>query len=447
MYIIREIDKELFAWKKSGKRKPVLLRGTRQVGKTRTVRNLGGQFDYFLEINFESDKSIHALFERNISVVEIIENLSAIFNITVKPGKTLLFFDEIQACTPALQSLRFFYEQMPGLHVIAAGSLLEFAISEISSFGVGRIRSMFMYPLSFNEFLKAIGEEKLIVIKRNAGPSRPLLQPVHEKLSAYLVKYLLLGGMPEVVSVYVQTKDFVECRRAMDDLMISFYDDFARYKKRVPASRIREVFDAVIMQATKKFVYARTHSQANHKQIKEALQLLIFAGLVIPVTHTSANGIPLGAEINPRKQKMLIFDTGIFLRLLNLDIREIILSREFSVINKGNMAEMLVGLEWIKYHSPYQKTELYYWHRESKNSNAEIDYLFTKDGVIVPVEIKAGTKGAMRSMYIFMNEKNLDYGIRMSMENFSSYGKIDVNPLYAVDRLSLNLKSGIPDIQ
>ena len=435
MYIIREIDKELLAWKESGKRKPILLRGARQVGKTRTAHNLAEQFDYFLEINFESDKSLHALFERNISVPEIIENLSAIYNIQVEPGKTLLFFDEIQACIPALQSLRFFYEKMPGLHIIAAGSLLEFAISEIPSFGVGRIRSMFMYSLSFNEFLMAFGEEKLIIIKQNASSTHPLSLPVHEKLSGYLMKYLVLGGMPEVVSTYMQTKSFVECRRVMDDLMISFYDDFARYKQRIPANRIREVFDAVIMQACKKFVYTRTHSQANHKQIKEALQLLIFAGLVIPVKHTSANGMPLGAEVNPRKQKMLVFDTGIFLRLLNLDIREMFLSEKFSLINKGNVAEMFVGLEYVKYHSPYQKSELYYWHRESKNSNAEIDYLFTKDGVIIPVEVKAGTKGAMRSMYIFMNEKNLDYGIRLSMENFSSYGKIDVKPLYAIDRL------------
>lgn len=435
MYIIREIDKELLAWKESRKRKPILLRGARQVGKTRTAHNLAEQFDYFLEINFESDKSLHALFERNISVLEIIENLSAIYNIQVEPGKTLLFFDEIQACIPALQSLRFFYEKMPGLHIIAAGSLLEFAISELPSFGVGRIRSMFMYSLSFNEFLMAFGEEKLIMIKQNASSTHALSLPVHEKLSGYLMKYLVLGGMPEVVSTYMQTKSFVECRRVMDDLMISFYDDFARYKQRIPANRIREVFDAVIMQACKKFVYTRTHSQANHKQIKEALQLLIFAGLVIPVKHTSANGIPLGAEVNPRKQKMLVFDTGIFLRLLNLDIREMFLSEKFSLINKGNVAEMFVGLEYVKYHSPYQKSELYYWHRESKNSNAEIDYLFTKDGVIIPVEVKAGTKGAMRSMYIFMNEKNLDYGIRLSMENFSSYGKIDVKPLYAIDRL------------
>jgi len=190
------------------------------------------------------------------------------------------------------------------------------------------------------------------------------------------------------------------------------------------------------MQATNKFVSSRANVQPNPKQIKEALQLLIFAGLVIPVTHTSANGIPLGAEANPKKQKMLPFDTGIFLRLLHLDIREIILSREFSVINKGNVAEMFAGLEWIKYHSPYQKTELYYWHREARNSNAEIDYLFTKNDAIIPVEIKAGTKGAMRSMYLFMNEKKLSFGIRMSMENFSSYGSIEVYPLYAVDRLA-----------
>ncbi len=435
MYIHREIDRELFTWKNTTGRKPLLLRGARQVGKTRTVRHLGEEFEYFIEINFESDKSICALFDRDFTISSIVEDLSAIYNIPVLAGRTLLFFDEIQACLPALQSLRFFYEQTPGLHVIAAGSLLEFAMSEIPSFGVGRIRSLFMYPLSFDEFLMAFGEEKLLRIKRNAGPGRPLAPPLHEKLTGYLVKHLILGGMPEVVSVYLQTRDIPECRRVQDDLMISYHDDFAKYKKRVPAGRIREVFEAVVLQATRKFVYAKAPVQANSQQIKEALQILVKAGLVIPVIHTSANGLPLGAEVNLRKQKMLIFDTGIYLRMLNLSVRDFFLSKEFHIINKGNVAEMFVGLEWLKYQSPYQQAGLYYWHREARNSNAEIDYLFAVDGNIIPVEVKAGTKGAMRSMYLFMKEKKVDYGVRISMENFSSYGNIDVIPLYAVDYL------------
>jgi predicted AAA+ superfamily ATPase len=438
MYIARDIDKELLIWKNSKNRKPLLLRGARQVGKTSTVRNLAKHFEYFLEINFESDRSIHTLFEGDLSIPRIMEDLSAIYNIPLQPGKTLLFLDEIQSCLPALQTLRYFYEKVPGLHVIAAGSLLEFAMSQIPSFGVGRIRSLYMYPLSFNEFLTALGEEKLILLKKKADPEHPLSAPLHDKLTGYLVKFILLGGMPEVISVYLQSHDIPECLRVMDDLMFSFYDDFAKYKARTPAGRIREVFDAVILQATKKFVYAKAPLQANYPQIKDALQLLIQAGLVIPVKHFSANGLPLGAEVNPRRQKMLIFDTGIYLRLLDLDIRDLLLSKDLMMINKGNVAEMFTGLEWIKYQSPYEKTELYYWHREARNSNAEIDYLFPLRGQIIPVEVKAGTKGAMKSMFIFLKEKKRDHGVRISLENFSSYGKIIVIPLYAIDWLINN---------
>jgi len=435
MYIARNIDKELIKWKNSEHRKPILLRGARQVGKTQSVRQLSKQFEYFIEINFEADKQIHSLFEGNLSAKEIVENLTAVYKIPVKPTKTLLFFDEIQACIPAIQSLRFFYEQTPDLHIIAAGSLLEFALTEIPSFGVGRIRSLYMYPLSFNEFLLAFGEEKLLEILQNANPQKPLPKVIHEKLNTYLRKFFIIGGMPEVVARYAETLDYTECSQIINDLIISYHDDFAKYKLRVPANRIREVFLSAVMQTGSKFMYSQTQTQDNHKQIKEALNLLILAGLIIPVTHTDANGLPLGAETNFRKQKMLIFDTGIYLKMLNFNINEIVLSLDFNLVNRGALAEMFAGLELLKYTPPYEKAELNYWHREAKNSNAEIDYVIVRNNTITPVEVKSGTKGSMQSMYLFLNEKNLDSGIRLSLENFAQYDKINVFPLYAINLL------------
>jgi len=432
MYINRHIDNELSEWRKSKKNKPILLRGARQVGKTKTVRQLSKQFDNYIEINFEENQQIHSIFEGNLSPSGICENLSAFYNTSILPDKTLLFFDEIQACIPAIRSLRFFYEKMPELHVIAAASLLEFALEEIPSFGVGRIRSIFMYPLSFNEFLLACGENLLLEKVSDALPSNPLQDAVHNKLKTYLNKFFMLGGMPEVISTYLETKDFNQCRQVIDDLIFSYNDDFAKYKKRVPVSRIKEVFDSVVLQAGSKFIYSKATTQSNHKQVKEALNLLIMAGIVIPITHTSGNGLPLGAEINLKKQKMLLFDTGIFLRILGLDFGEILLSRNFKTINKGNVAEQFVGLELLKSKSCYQKNDLYYWHRETKNSNAEIDYLENIYGNITPIEVKAGTKGSMQSMYIFLEQKNRNRGIRFSLENFNNYNEIDVFPLYAV---------------
>ena len=431
-YLKRQLDIELTVWKNSLKRKPVLLRGARQVGKTKTVRNFAKQFDNFLEINFEENKNIHSVFQDNLTPSEICENLSVIFKTTIRSNETLLFFDEIQACIPAIQSLRFFYEKMPDLHLIAAGSLLEFALAEIPSFGVGRIRSMFMFPLSFDEFLLACNEDNLLNIKQKASTQKPLINAVHNKLLKYLKKFIILGGMPEVISNYIETSDFNMSFQILDDLIISFNDDFAKYKERVPVSRIREVFNSVVLQTGGKLIFSKAATNTNHKQIKEVLYLLIQAGIVIPVIHTAANGLPLGAEINPKKQKMLLFDTGIFLRILNLDIGEMLSSNDFNVINKGNIAELFVGLEYLKYQSCYKKSDLYYWHREAKNSNAEVDYLFTKNSDIYPIEVKAGTKGSMQSMNLFLKEKNRQTGIRISAENFSEYNNILVYPLYAI---------------
>lgn len=435
MYLARTIDIELESWRSSKVAKPLLVRGARQIGKTQTIRNLGNKFENFIEINFEEDKQIHSLFDGKLSADEISENISAISKVPIIKGKTLLFFDEIQSCIPAIQSLRFFYEQMPGLHIVAAGSLLEFAISEIPSFGVGRIRSIFMYPFSFDEFLLALNENKLLELKQKARPEKELNFVIHERLIQYMRKFLILGGMPEVVSKYIETGDLQQSYLILNDLKNSYIDDFAKYKKIVPVKRIRDVFNSVVMQAGNKFVYSKTQSEDSHKQIKEALELLILAGVVVPVTHTSANGLPLGAEINYKKRKMLLIDTGLFLNILNLDIGKIILTDDFNAINKGNLTEMFVGLELLKYTSPYQRSSLYYWHREARNSNAEVDYLTVQNNNIIPIEVKSGKRGAMQSMNIFLKSKNLEKGIRISGENFSSYNNIEVCPLYAVSNI------------
>ncbi len=432
MYLKRNIDKELSGWKAAAERKPLLVRGARQVGKSSSIRKLGESFDSLLEINFEEHKKVHSLFEGDLTPQVLCENLSVMFDMEIVPGKTLLFLDEVQACIPAISSLRFFYEKMPELHVIAAGSLLEFALEEIPSFGVGRIRFIHMYPLSFDEFLLGTGHVKLLELKMKASAQNPLTIPIHEKLLDLLKKFMIIGGMPEVVEKYVIHNDIRECQRVLDDLISSLRTDFSKYKNRVPSSRILEVFESVVHQAGGKFVYNKASQNLNTLQIKEALELLIMAGLVIPVTHTSANGIPLGAEVNPKKRKMLLLDTGIFQRLLQLDISELLFSNEFILVNMGGIAEQFIGLEILKNASCYNQTELFYWHREALNSNAEVDYLIQNKNEIVPLEVKSGLKGSMNSMFLFLKEKNARYGCRLSLENFTEYEKIQVFPLYAV---------------
>lgn len=436
MYIPRKVDGDLDQWRAESRHKPLLIRGARQVGKTQTIREFGKKFEHFIEINFEETPRLKALFAEDLSPAGICENIAAIYKTPIIPGSTLLFFDEIQGCQEAIAALRFFHEQMPGLHVIGAGSLLEFALAEMPTFGVGRIRSLFMYPLSFAEFLAGAGEHPLLAKIKDANPSQPLHEALHGKLLELVRKFICLGGMPEVIASYLATKDLHHCQQLLDDLIISIQADFAKYRKRTPVARLNEVFQAVVFQAGQKFVYAKACAQAKQHQIKEALQLLVTAGLVIPVAHSSSNGIPLGAGANPRKQKMLVYDTGIFQRLMGLDLADFLLSKNFDAINKGHVAEQFVGLELIKAGSCYQNPLLYYWHREAKNSNAEVDYVITIARKIVPVEVKAGTKGAMQSLFLFLQERKLHKGIRISNENFSVYDAIAVYPLYAVEKLA-----------
>ena len=434
-YIQRNIDSELLSWKKSENRKPLLLRGARQVGKTATIRNFGEKFQYFLEIDLNDMPEVRELFERSFSPQEICSQISLIRGIPIIPNETLLFIDEIQACPAAINKLRYFYEQYPELHLIAAGSLLEFALEGLPSFGVGRVRSIYMYPFSFDEFLFALDEKMLVMSIREASPERPLPEIVHNKINNLLRVFLIIGGMPESVSQYVVHKDLLYSQQVLTDLLVSFRADFSKYRQRVPASRISEVFDSVAQQSQGKFVFRNVESESSVYKLKQALELLIMAGLVYPVTHSAANGIPLGAELNAKIRRMIVFDIGLLLRILDMDASNLLLSEDFNVINKGALAEVFIGTELKKAMGFYYPKDLYFWHREKTGSQAEVDYLIQQNNIIVPIEVKSGVKGSMQSLWIFMKNKGSEFGVRTSMENFALYDNIKVYPLYAISNL------------
>ncbi len=219
-YLSRSVENELNIWKEEPNRLPLLIRGARQVGKSSLVKQFGQQFQYYLELNLEMDPEISKVFEGNLEPHRICDDLALIYNTPIIPGKTLLFIDEIQTSLSAIASLRFFYEQYPELHVIAAGSLLEFALSELPSFGVGRIRSLFLYPFSFNEFLHAMSEQRLLSAIQKARPEKPLSELVHKKALALFKRFLIIGGMPKVVSYYVETGDLLKCQQVLDDFVL-----------------------------------------------------------------------------------------------------------------------------------------------------------------------------------------------------------------------------------
>jgi predicted AAA+ superfamily ATPase len=428
----RLIYNKLEQWKQNDARKVLMLRGARQVGKTHAVRHLAASFNRYLEVNLEEERSIHSFFEGSLDPFRLCEKLSNYYNEPITPGETLLFLDEIQACPAAIGALQFFYEKMPALHVVSAGSLLEFALEQIPSLGVGRISSLFMYPMSFREFLVSIGEDGPLRMMIKASPANPLESAFHHRLLDALKIYLLIGGMPEVVKTYARTRNLKKCQEVLSDLLVTLRDDFAKYKKRFPVSRLQDVFESIVFQAGGKFKYSAVNPQEHSVYIKEALGLLIKAGLAYKILHTDARGIPLGAQVNPKKFKVMLVDLGLHQRVLGLDVSEYLTSNDFDVINKGSLAELFVGQELISKGSEREPANLFYWHREARSSNAEVDFVIQHEGSPLPIEVKSGGTGRMQSIQRFLQERNLKKGIRTSMEHFGKVNDIDIIPLYAI---------------
>jgi len=431
----RAIDEHLLRWKDDPGRKPLLIRGARQVGKTYSVRQLGKSFQHFIEVNFEKDRQLSGLFSGSLAPKPICEKLAVYYHTPIKPQSTLLFFDELQACPNAIRSLRFFHEEYPELHLVAAGSLLEFALADIPSHGVGRLSNLFMYPLSFEEFLTVQGEDALVGMIRNSSPLHPVDPLFHARLLDILRLFLIIGGMPEVVLQYLEQRDILACQRLLDEIILTSRDDFAKYRQRAPLGRLEEVFQAIPFQTGSKFKYATIDPTVKSTLYKDCLDMLTQAGLAYRIQHTAARGIPLGAQVKPNMFKAILFDVGIQQRLQRNDITTLLTSPRADEINRGSIAEAFVGTELVKYTPPHLPPVLYYWHREAKSSNAEVDYLLQKGGDIVPIEVKSGSKGSMQSMHLFLRERTLSCGIRLSTENFSSYENIQVVPLYAVGNI------------
>lgn len=448
-YFKRHIDDKLQEWKESTRRKPLLIRGARQVGKSTAVRELGKTFKYFLEINLEKQPDFRKQFPENIDVKRTCENLSGTTGIPIIPGETLLFIDEIQTCKEAIMSLRYFKEDYPELHVIAAGSLLEFALEELPSFGVGRIRSIYMYPFSFDEFLMAQGLDLTVSFKKKAHAEQPLPELAHKELVSQLRSFYFVGGLPAAVSEWIETRSYIEVSHIHNDIIDTYNDDFSKYKQRFSPILLRQVLRSVALQVGKKFVFSEVSNDIKSTVIREALHLLTLAGLVIPVIHSNANGMPLGAEEDRRYIKYLFFDTGVMQTLLGMAASDILTSTEVELVNKGGMSEMFAGLELIKYQDCFIKPDIYYWQNTNKNSQAEVDYVFAHRGMVFPIEVKSGRQGSMQSLWIFMRQHHLHDAMRCSLEPFGEFvyydpkdndfqRHVEIIPLYAISNIHLS---------
>lgn len=425
----RFIDQYLLEWSRQKQFKPLLLRGARQVGKTYAVRQLGKQFDSFVELNLEFAAAAKNIFNDDLDPVRIIRDIALFTRQRIIPGKTLLFLDEVQAEPRAVQALRYFYEQMPQLHIIAAGSLFDFVIESIGM-PVGRVQSLYMYPLSFLEFLAALKEEVLIEAITNPVP---MSEVVHTKALRLLADYLAIGGMPEVVHRWVEQKDPAACFVLQQTLIDSYRQDFSKYATRFQIKYLDLLFNSVPLQLGRKFKYSALEGDYRRRELAPCVDLLSTAGVVTKVMHTNAQGLPLGAQVDPSEFKLIFLDVALAQSILGLDLAAWFLNPEQQFVNKGELVEALVGQELLAYSYPLQKKQLYYWQRMERSSQAEVDYITTIGENIVPIEVKSGAGSTLKSMHIFLDKHpKSDFGIRFSTQNYSLYEKIKSYPLYAI---------------
>jgi predicted AAA+ superfamily ATPase len=322
---------------------------------------------------------------------------------------------------------------MPALHVVAAGSLLDFVLENIG-IPVGRVSSLHMYPMSFLEFLLAKGDQGLAELLLEHDHRSALINPVHQKLIHILGEYLATGGMPEVVLTWMETEDLKKCAQIQTELVEAYRQDFAKYVKKYQIKYVELIFNEIPRLMGRKFKYSRLAGTWRKRELAPALDLLLKASVVHGVKHTSASGIPLGGGVNPDRFKAIFLDIGLTQTVLELDPAQWILKPETCLVNRGAIAEAFVGQELLAYANPARKASLYYWHREAHSSMAEVDYLLQQQQNIIPIEVKSGSRGSLRSLHLFLKEKASvsAYGVRFSGHPFSLQENLNSYPLYAV---------------
>lgn len=432
----RIIDFHLEKWKMDPYRKPLILRGARQVGKTSAVRFLGKKFESFVEVNFEQLENAISIFEKDLIPEKLILALSLLLKKPIIPGKTLLFFDEIQEAPRAITSLRYFYEELPTLHIIAAGSLLEFAIEKIG-IPVGRIAMLYMYPLSFMEYLIATGDNLIAkeILKHPIGT--PMEEPIHTKMLDKVGEYLSIGGMPESVARWVQTKDPIKSLKVLQQIAETYRQDFEKYAKKSQIKYLEQLFRQIPHLTGKEFSYREIHGDYRKRELAPALELLKKSGIIHIVHHSSGQGIPIGSQVDFDIFKVFYLDIALCQAILGSDISIWFLHPLEGFTNRGEIAEGFVAQELICYSSPESKAELHFWKRKEKNSSAEIDFLIQREETIFPIEVKSGHGGTLKSLRIFLDSHpKSPVGIRFSALDYSFIKDLDSRPLYAVSTLT-----------
>jgi predicted AAA+ superfamily ATPase len=393
----RFIDKELIKWKEGKRRKPLILRGARQVGKTWSLKAFGkSQFENLALVDLERNTALQRVFDGDLSARRICADLELFLGQKIIPGKTLIFIDEIQAAPRAISALRYFYEELPELHVVAAGSLLEFALKE-ASFPVGRIQFLTLHPLCFAEYLEATGkQEAMAAILQEAAA---ISLPVHDMLCEELKRYFFIGGMPACVNAYLESGSFTDAFEVQGEIIDSYRMDFVKYTPQVDRFCLDAVFSSIAQQVGGQIKYARLGEGYSNPTLKKAFDLLCLSNIVRKVSSADPSGLPLGATASAKIFKALMLDIGLMRYLSGMPADREYAKTDLLAIYRGAMAEQFVGQEM----AVSQNSALYYWNRQAKSSSAEVDYLAVLDGKIHPIEVKSGASGSLKSLHLFIS--------------------------------------------
>lgn len=422
----RALLQELISWKNSPNRKPLIIEGARQVGKTWLMQTFGNTaFKQVLYLNFESSSRLKDVFLADFSIERLITIFEIETNLKIDAATTLLILDEIQEAPKGLTALKYFYEQAPEYYIIAAGSLLGISLQQNNSFPVGKVDFLKLYPLSFTEFLLNIGEEKLAA--QLSANNWAVLSSFHEKLVSFLRLYYFIGGMPEAVLSYITHKDVAEVRNIQQKILIGYQNDFSKHAPIEIVPKIRLVWQSIIGQLAKenrKFIYGQIKKGSRAKDFELAINWLADAGLIIKVNRIEKPMLPLNAYANLDVFKLFLVDIGLLNAIANLDAKILLEKNNILKEYKGALTEQFVCQQLYISHT------LYYW--QASNATAEIDFVIQLKNELIPIEVKAEENLKSKSLKLFVDKFLPVTAIRTSMSNYKKEDWLTNIPLYAI---------------
>lgn len=413
LFMQRQQLQFLTRWLHNKNRKPLIIRGARQVGKSTLVQLFAAQQDMtLLTANLERYPALANTFASN-DPEKILQQIEALPRMPAVNESALLFLDELQAVPEAIPALRYFYEDRPQLPVVCAGSLLEFVLAAHQfSMPVGRVQYLHMGPMTFAEFLLALGEDKLYQVVTEYQPGNEIGEVAHQRLLQLLRSYYFVGGMPEAVAAFAETRSYQSVSEVHNSIIETYRDDFPKYGKNRDQNRMLDVFNFAARNVGVKVKYSNISREDQSAVLKKDLDLLCMARVISKVVHSHCSGLPLQASLEKKVYKLLFLDVGLMNAICGLNWRTLSQFDDLKLVNEGAIAEQFVGqhLQALLAESPNR--ELTYWLREGRSANAKLDYVVALEGQIIPVEVKAGASGSMKSLHQFMAEKQAPFAVR-----------------------------------